>query len=135
MPSYAQNYTNPDVIIRGSRWPPAEDVVTVQITNTAGWPADADDWDWYLHISRSPRGDPSDLVLTAITVAILGNVLILTFFATDVQTLTLRHVAQGEPRMHYVSIRSTDPDDGDAASFYDCVSGFAWVRNYAGEGA
>lgn len=132
--AHNENYTDPDMLIRGSRWPPAEDVVNVQITNPGGWPADADDWDWYLHLSRSPRGDPSDLVLDAVAVALVGNVIGLNFVATAVQTLTLRHVRQGEPRPFYVSIRSVDGDT-DEVSFYDCVSGIAWVRNYAGEGA
>ena len=133
--AHTENYTDPDMIIRGSRWPPAADLVNVQITNPTGWPADADDWEWYLHLSRSPRGDPTDLILTADAVALVGLVIGLNFHATAVQTLTLRHVAQGEPRMFYVDIRSVDPDDDDETSFYDCVSGFAWVRNYAGEGA
>lgn len=132
--SHTENYTDPDVIIRGSRWPPAEDDVSVAILNSAGWPADADDWDWYMHISRSPRGDPSDLVLDADTVNLAANTITLTFHATAVQTLTLPHVQQGDPRQFYVDIRSVDGDT-DEVSFYDCVSGFAWVRNYAGEGS
>ena len=133
--AHTENYTDPDMIVRGSRWPPAEDLVTVAILNAGGWPVDVEDWEWFLHLSRSPRGDPSDLVLDANTVALAANTVTLTFFATAAQTLQLPHIRQGEPRMFYVDVRSVDPDEADETSFYDCVSGFAWVRNYAGEGA
>ena len=125
-----QDYTDDGDIIRGSRWPPAEDVVTVSITNTGGWPAGAAAWDWSLLLSRTWRGGTVDLELDAQDVDIVGNVLSATFFATSAKTAAL---PAGKGR-YAVEIKSDDGGDPASVSFYDCVAGTANVRNAAGEG-
>ena len=121
-----KDYTELDDIVRGSRWPPAEDVLTLEITNTGGWPGGADGWDWSLLLSRTRRGGAVDLELDAQSVSVAGNVLSATFFATDDETDSL---PAGKGR-YYVEVKSDNAGD---VSFYDCVAGTANVRDAAGE--
>ena len=125
-----QDYTEDGDIIRGSRWPPAEDVLTVEITNTGGWPAGADGWIWSLALSRTARGGTPDVELTADSADVAGNVLTLTFHATSAETAAL---PAGKGRF-YVEVKSDDGDDPAVVSYYDCVAGTANVRDAAGEG-
>jgi len=115
-------------VVRGSSWPPANDPFTIKITNTNGWPDGADGWTWEVLLSRALAGATPDVTLTA-SAELSGNVMSLTFQATPVQTAALP--GSGRTRF-YVDVRSID---GSAvASYYDCVHGFAWVRDAVGQG-
>jgi len=123
-----QDYTPDSSIVRGSRWPPAGDVLTVEITNTGGWAAGADGWTWSLCLSRTRRGGTPDLEIEADSAALNGTVMTLTFTATSAETAAL---PAGKGRFN-VEIKS---DDGaGAVSYYDCVAGTASVRDSDGEG-
>ncbi len=115
-------------VIRGSRWPVADDTFTVRITNSSGWPQDADQWTWEVLLSRATAGADADLTLTA-AASLDGNTMILTFHATPLQTDSLPGTGR---RRFYVDVRSTD--GAETVSYYDCVQGFAWVRDPAGQG-
>jgi len=112
--------------VRGSRWPPAADPFTIRITNTGGWPAGADEWTWEVLLSRATAGGTPELVLTA-SAEVAGDVLTLTFSALPTQTAAL----PGNGRVRFlVDVRSTD--GAGVVSYYDCVHGFAWVRDSVG---
>ena len=135
-----QDYTQDGDIIRGSRWPAADEVLTIQLTKASGWPADADEWTWELCLSRTLRGGAPDLVLEASNVFVSDEILQCTFYATPAQTAALPGTGRTQ---FYVDLRSTEtpgttttPAPGasvDIVSYYDCVHGVAWVRNPAGE--
>jgi len=119
---------SPGDIIRGSRWPPAEDYCEVRIENEGGWPAGADGWDWDMLLSRTQRGGTPDLTLDAEHVSLDGDWIIARFHADDSETATLP-ATRG---LFFVEIKSTD--GGGGVHFYDVVAGTAQVRNAAGEG-
>jgi hypothetical protein len=124
----SQDYTANADIVRGSRWPPADDNITIQITKSSGWPASADSWTWTMVLSRTTRGGTADLEIEADSASVDGNVLTLTFHATSAETAAL---PAGKGR-YYVEVKSDDGADG--VSYYDCVAGTANVRDAAGEG-
>ena len=115
-------------IVRGSRWPPANDPFTIEITNTNGWPVGADSWTWEVLLSRAVAGSTPDLTLTA-SAGLDGNVLTLTFNATPAETAAL---PGGGRTKFYVDVRSTD--GSGVVSYYDVVQGYAWARDPAGQG-
>ena len=116
-------------IVRSSRWPPAGDPFTVEITNTNGWPAGADDWTWEVLLARAMAGEQPDLALEA-SAELAGDVLTITFHAAPTQTAALP--GAGRQKFH-VDVRSTD--GSGVVSYYDCARGFAWVRDPAGQGS
>jgi hypothetical protein len=115
-------------IVRGSRWPPAADPFTIEITNTNGWPVGADGWTWEVLLSRATAGDSPDLTLSA-SADLDEGVLTLTFQAAPEETAGLP--GSGRTRF-FVDVRSTD--GSGVVSYYDCVQGSAWVRDPAGQG-
>jgi hypothetical protein len=131
-----QDYTaGPGEIIRGSRWPAADESLLVILTKVNGWPAGSDDWTWELLLSHSARGGDPDLAVEAETATVSGEgdtVMTLEFSLTAAETASL----PGEGRQEFhVDVRSTDDGEAPVVCYYDCVQGTAWVRDPAGEGA
>jgi len=122
-----ENYTGNGSIVRGSRWPPADDSLTVTLTKSSGWPDGADSWTWSLLLSRTWAGGDADLTLTADSVTIDGDELTATFHATPAETAAL----PGAGRTTYRVDLKSDDGAGDV-SYYDVVQGEADVRDYSG---
>lgn len=118
------DYTDTDEIIRGSIWPPAGDVMTLELTKSTGW-AGAGAWTWTLMISRHMDGGTADLELVATGASIAGDVLTLLFTATSAQTAALPLVG-----VYSVGLKS---DNGAIMSYYDAAQGIASVRDFVGE--
>ncbi len=122
------NYTAMGAIVRGSRWPPANDNLTVRVTKSSGWPAGSNSWIWELLLSRSLSGGISDLTLTGSNKSITDNILSMDFYATPAQTAAL----EGSPDMIFrVELKSNNSGE---ISYYASLQGSARVRDYAGEG-
>ncbi len=115
-----KNYTAAEPIIRGSRWPPGEDVLTMVITKSTNWPADADTWTWTLAFAE--RGDDSaDAELEAASVSVSDAVLTLTFSMTGAQSAALPGSGKVILRVELVSV------DGAVTSYYYDMTGEATV--------
>lgn len=130
-----KDYTYSGEIVRGSRWPPAEDVLIIEITNEAGWPGDVESWLWELVLSRNLSGGAEDLAIEADSVVLAETILTLNFHieAEDTEDLP---AAGGAFK---VDVRSNDGTESAPGTvglcYYPCVAGTAKVRNPAGEGA
>jgi len=123
------NYTDPSWgdIVRGSRWPPAGDDFTIEISNTGGWPDGAEGWTWQVVLSRNEFGGTPDLILNA-DASLNDTVMSLTFHAEPDETAGL----PGHRRVQYrVAVRSID--GSGVISYYDVLRGYAWVRDAVGE--
>jgi hypothetical protein len=116
-----KNYTADEPIIRGSKWPPADDVVTVTVTKGSGWPGGSDSWTWELAFAT--RGGTSVLDATSASAGISGNDMVLTFSLTVAQTALL---VGGKPATYKVELKSTN---GAVVSYYDDLAGEARVRD------
>lgn len=133
------NYTEtptgiPVEVVRGSRWPPGDDDLSIKLIKSSGWPAAAHDgtWTWTLSFHQELKGGTPDMVLTSITASLDGVDLVLTFRALPADTAAL----SGEARKKfYVDLESNDGGAGGGVdSYYDQAQGYAWVRDWAGPG-
>jgi hypothetical protein len=109
----------------------------VKIQNIGGWVAGADDWDWWMEISRTRRGGTPDLLIPAETAVLVGDTMFLTFRLSAADTAVLPI----GPRRFCVEILSqaggTTTAPGDTTydpNPYNCVAGTVEVRDAAGEG-
>lgn len=117
-------------IVRGGRWPAADDSLSVVVEKSSGWPAAAaTTWTWKLLFSRTEKGGSADLELTASAAEISDTTITLTFAATPAQTAQLS--GAGKITFH-VDLQSTDADG--IVSYYPTVAGTAAVRDATGQG-
>lgn len=123
-----KNLTEEYEIVRGGRWPPAEDYAEFTILNVGGWPVGADGWTWQLCLSRVLRGGTPDLTLDAEYADLTGNVITARFHATAAETAALPGAAA---QTFYADIKSTN---GAVVSYYDIVQCTARVRSAPGPG-
>jgi hypothetical protein len=123
-----KDYTTVGSIIRGSRWPPADLVLTIILTKTDNWGEAAEGWLWEFLLSRHQMGGTPDISTTAVTAIVESNVITLTFRLHPEDTELIPAFLD---RVH-VDLRSTD--EANVITYYDCVAGTADVRSGAGEG-
>jgi len=116
-------------MVRGARYPPGDDPVTVTITKPSGWPVLAPLWTWELLISRTLRDGTPDLTIASASAAVVGTVMTLTFVGTPAETAT---APDSTKPCFNVDVRSTD--GAGVPSIWKCVRGTVNVRDYAGEG-
>lgn len=121
------DYTSDDSeITRGSRWPEAEGVLTVTLTNDNSWPTDANTWTWSLLFSRL---GVVGMTLSAESATLTTTkVLVLTFYATPSQTQLIPGAGR---QLFKVELKSIDLSG--TVSYYDSVEGTAVVRDFAEE--
>lgn len=125
------DYTIKGEIVRGSQWPAyGTNVLTVTLTDTAGWAVGAEDWDWSMLFSRAVSGSTPDLTITALTVTRddPNTALILTFRATPTETLKL---PAGVPIVNVDIQAFNDP----TIYIDDRLQGTAHIRAIAGQSA
>ncbi len=118
-----KNYTSAEPVVRGSRWPPGEDVLTLVITKSTNWPADADTWTWKLLFAEqgAAAGATPEVELTAASASVSSAVITLTFFMTVAQSAVLTGEGKAVKRVELVS------EDGAVVSYYYDMTGLATV--------
>ena len=145
----SKNYTDSHVIIRGSRWPPIGNLpVRLELRDWDGdavnW-ADvyphADEWEWWLEISRHLANEAADLRLEAVNATIDGQYLTLEFRASHIQTAALPGSGRKDFLVDLMSIHArtnttttAGPGGMLEARYWSTAHGTAEVRDAVGEG-
>lgn len=117
-----KKYTEEEPIIRGSRWPPGEDDVTLTVTHPSGWPADADTWTWELRVAQN-NADEVDVTLEASSASIDGNDITLLFHATPTNTADILGSGRTIVRIELVSYSGDGTVTDDTLSYWYDMTG------------
>ncbi len=124
-----RNFTPDGDIVRGGRWPPADDSISVTVTKSSGWPVGAGAWTWKLRLSRQRAGGAADLELTSDGAEIDGSDIVLTFHATSAQTAALPGAGRTK-----LAVQLYSDDGAGVVSQYPPGAAYAYVSDPAGEG-